>query len=219
MSRSGDGECLYTILGVARTATDDEIKRSYKKLALQYHPDKNPDDPKKAQDKFKRVSHAYSVLSDPKQKAEYDNPQPRMEDMFRGAGGGGGGFGRNGQTFVFRTNAGGFGGGGDDMDDLLRAFFGGGGMPQQRRQQQQQPQHQHHPFFDGRRQQQPRAQQQHPRQQQQQQRGPRIPSQLLFVLLFIMMSGGGFAALLPLLNLAVFAMILYFGAKMMLSVV
>lgn len=73
----------YEILGVSRTATDVEIKRAYRSLAVQHHPDKNPDDPH-AEEKFKEAAEAYSVLSDPQKKAAYDR--------FGHQGVGGGGF-------------------------------------------------------------------------------------------------------------------------------
>ncbi len=62
----------YTILGVPRNATQDEIKRAYRRLAMQYHPDKNPGN-KEAEEKFKEISEAYQVLSDPEKRALYDN--------------------------------------------------------------------------------------------------------------------------------------------------
>lgn len=61
----------YSILGVAKSATQDEIKKSYRKLAMQYHPDKNKGD-KKAEEKFKEINAAYEVLGDAKKRKEYD---------------------------------------------------------------------------------------------------------------------------------------------------
>jgi molecular chaperone DnaJ len=63
----------YSILGVARDASAEEIKRAYRKLARKYHPDANPDDPT-AEDRFKELSHAYDTLKDPAKRAAYDNP-------------------------------------------------------------------------------------------------------------------------------------------------
>ncbi len=95
---------FYSILGVSRSASAEEIKKSYRKLAMKYHPDKNPGD-KKAEEKFKELSEAYDTLSDPKKKDMYDkfgsagaNAGFGGENPFGGAGGFGGfggGFGRN----------------------------------------------------------------------------------------------------------------------------
>lgn len=99
----------YEVLGVAKTAAGDEIKKAYRKVAIKYHPDKNPDDPT-AEDKFKEAAEAYEVLSDDNKRARYDRyghqgvgggasgGGPNMEDIFSqfgdifGGGGGGGGF-------------------------------------------------------------------------------------------------------------------------------
>lgn len=96
----------YEVLGVSRTAADDEIKKAYKKLAKQNHPDLNPDS-KTAEDKFKEISEAYEILSDREKRARYD------QFGHAGAGGDFGGFGGQGD----------FGGFGDIFD----MFFGGGG--------------------------------------------------------------------------------------------
>ncbi|RKP27680.1 hypothetical protein SYNPS1DRAFT_12323, partial [Syncephalis pseudoplumigaleata] len=63
-----DTQALYAALGVAKDASDEEIRRSYRRLALRYHPDKNPN----AADQFKAINHAYEVLSDRKKRAVYD---------------------------------------------------------------------------------------------------------------------------------------------------
>ncbi len=104
-----DKRDFYEVLGVAKNASEAEIKKAYRKMALKYHPDKNPGD-KESEDKFKEAAEAYEVLSDPQKKARYD--------QYGHAGLGG---------------AGGFGGGGMNMDDIFSQFgdifggaFGGG---------------------------------------------------------------------------------------------
>lgn len=102
----------YEVLGVAKTATAEEIKKAYRKKAIQYHPDKNPDD-KEAEEKFKEAAEAYEVLSNPDKRARYD--------QFGHAGLGGAGNG----------GYGGFGGEGMSMDDIFSMFgdiFGGHGF-------------------------------------------------------------------------------------------
>ncbi|MBQ6675022.1 MAG: molecular chaperone DnaJ [Ruminococcus sp.] len=107
----------YEVLGVSKGATDDEIKKAFRKLAKQYHPDLHPND-KEAEAKFKEVNEAYEVLSDPSKKAKYDQFGFAGVDPSYGAGaGGGGGFG----------GFGGFGDVGDIFDSIFGAFGGGGG--------------------------------------------------------------------------------------------
>ena len=101
-------EDYYEILGITKNATAAEIKKAYRKKAVQYHPDKNPGDAK-AEEMFKKAAEAYEVLSDDNKKARYDQYGHAAFE-----GGGGGGFG-----------------GGMNMDDIFSQFgdiFGGGGF-------------------------------------------------------------------------------------------
>lgn len=98
----------YEVLGVSKTATADELKKAYRKKALQYHPDRNPGD-KEAEEKFKEAAEAYDVLSDPNKRARYDQFGHNMGQSFGGGGG--------------------FSGGGMSMEDIFSHFgdiFGGG---------------------------------------------------------------------------------------------
>ena len=99
-------EDFYEILGVSKNATEAQIKKAYRKKAIEYHPDKNPGD-KSAEEKFKKAAEAYEILSDPDKRARYDRFGHQAFE-------GGGGFG---------------GGGGMNMDDIFSQFgdiFGGG---------------------------------------------------------------------------------------------
>ncbi len=115
----------YEVLGVSKSASDDEIKKAYRKLAKQYHPDLNPGN-KEAEAKFKEISEAYEVLSDADKKQKYDRFGHAGVDPSYGAGGGGGygGFGGfDGAGF----------GGGIDLGDIFDSFFGGGTSSSSRR--------------------------------------------------------------------------------------
>lgn len=115
----------YEVLGLQKGASEDEIKKAFRKMAMKYHPDKNPGD-KAAEEKFKEINEAYSVLSDPDKKSKYDRFGHAGVDPngFGGAGAGGfGGFG--GFEDIFDMFGGAFGGG-----------FGGGGFGGQRRANQ-----------------------------------------------------------------------------------
>ena len=122
---------LYSQLNVARGASEAEIKKAYRKLAKELHPDKNKDNPK-ATERFSKVTQAYDILTDKDKRAQYDRGEideegnPRMPFGFGGGGGrspaarGGGFRGPNGEPFEF--------GGGEaaDLSDLFEGLFGGG---------------------------------------------------------------------------------------------
>ncbi|HXH33839.1 MAG TPA: DnaJ C-terminal domain-containing protein [Plantibacter sp.] len=129
---------FYKVLGVKKDVTPAELKKTYRKLARQYHPDSNPGDAK-AEAKFKEISEAHSVLGDPEQRKEYDAVRAMgggARFTAPGAGGGQGGF-----EDVFGTMFGGGGGGGRNQsysyqqapqgyEDLLGGMFGQGGFGQ-----------------------------------------------------------------------------------------
>ena len=103
----------YDVLGVSRNAGKDEIKKAYRALAKKYHPDQNPGD-KSAEEKFKEINEAYSVLSDEEKKARYDQFGHAGTDDSFGAGGYGPFSGFGGADF------------GMDLGDIFGSFFGGG---------------------------------------------------------------------------------------------
>jgi len=100
----------YDILGVSRESAPDDIKKAFRQLALQYHPDRNSDD-KTAEDRFKEINEAYSVLSDPEKRQQYDR--------FGHAGPAGQGFGGAGDFSGFGVE--------DIINDFFGGIFGGGG--------------------------------------------------------------------------------------------
>jgi len=125
-----DYKDYYQTIGVARNASADEIRAAYRKLALKYHPDRNPGD-KQAEEKFKELNEAYQVLSDPQKRARYDQLGSAYFNYQRGGGAPGGfdwsQYANGGQQVNFDDLFGGAGGG---FSDFFSAIFGGmgGGM-------------------------------------------------------------------------------------------
>src|SRR5713226_3652873 len=120
----------YKALGVSKTATADEIKKSYRKLARKYHPDANKRD-SSSEERFKEISEAYNVLSDAKRRKEYDEARSLFGGGFRrpaGAGtGAGGGFGFDLGDLFGGQGTGTSTGSGGGLGDLLGGVFGRGG--------------------------------------------------------------------------------------------
>ncbi len=115
-----DKKDYYEILGVSKSATDDELKKAFRKKAKQWHPDANPNNKKEAEAKFKEVNEAYEVLSNPQKRQMYD--QFGTVDP-SGAGFGGGPFGGGNGYYSYSTSDfGDFG----DLGDIFSSFFGGG---------------------------------------------------------------------------------------------
>lgn len=118
---------FYATLGVSKDATQEQIKKGYRKQAIKYHPDKNPDD-KEAEKKFKEISEAYEILSDEQKRQMYD--QYGADAVRQGGMGGMGGMGGQGFASMdeaLRTFMNAFGGGGGGGDSIFDSFFGGGG--------------------------------------------------------------------------------------------
>lgn len=138
---------LYSILGVSRDATDDQIKKAYRKLALKWHPDKNPESKEHAEKKFKEIAEAYEILSDPAKRESYDR---FGMDGVKGPGQGGGGGSRGFSHHHHFT----------DPNELFRQFFGsgsifdimeemmGGHSHHRRRSGQRRPEQRRDPFAD-----------------------------------------------------------------------
>jgi len=133
-------EDYYKVLGVDKKSSGDEIKKAYRKLAVKWHPDKNPNNKAAAEEKFKKISEAYAVLSDPKKREQYDTfgsadqyrQQYSQEDIFRGFDldeilrSFGFGESRGGGRTTFRTGTR-RGGGYQDYEDPFSGIFGGMG--------------------------------------------------------------------------------------------
>ncbi|NOT74679.1 MAG: molecular chaperone DnaJ [Cyclobacteriaceae bacterium] len=110
----------YEILGVSKSATPEEIKKAYRKVAIQFHPDKNPGN-KESEEKFKEAAEAYEILSNTEKKAQYDRFGHNRPGM------GGGGSGNMNMDDIFSQFGDIFGGGGGGGGNPFESFFGGGG--------------------------------------------------------------------------------------------
>lgn len=112
------GVDYYNLLKVNRDATDDDLKRAYKRLAMKWHPDKNPVNKKEAEAKFKQISEAYDVLSDPQKRQIYDIYGEEGLKSFEFGGPGDEGKASNNTSFRFNQR---------DAEDIFKEFFGGSG--------------------------------------------------------------------------------------------
>ncbi len=120
MNRDWVEKDFYRVLGVSQDASADEIKKAYRKLAQEYHPDANPGDPE-AEEKFKEISEAYATLSDPEQRKEYDQVRRMAASGFGGFGAGSGDFGGFGGFGGQRIRV-------ENIEDLLSGFGGLGDL-------------------------------------------------------------------------------------------
>lgn len=124
MSHSNiNAKCYYEVLGVPKSATDVEIQKAYKKLALKYHPDKNPDNKEEAEENFKKVSKAYDTLRDPEKRKVYDQFGPDGPPMGNPQEGNFGSMPGNFSRGTFNTSS----MSREEADAIFRMFFGGGG--------------------------------------------------------------------------------------------
>ncbi len=139
-------EDYYQILGLSKQASADEIKKAYRKLAVKWHPDKNPNNKAASEEKFKKISEAYAVLSDPEKRQQYDQfgsadqyrQQYSQEDIFRGVdldeilrSFGFGGIRGGGRSSTFRTGSRRGGAGSREYEDPFAGLFGGMGRGEQ----------------------------------------------------------------------------------------
>eukprot|EP01098_Paradermamoeba_levis_P008599 TRINITY_DN3561_c0_g1_i2.p1 TRINITY_DN3561_c0_g1~~TRINITY_DN3561_c0_g1_i2.p1 ORF type:complete len:348 (-),score=94.32 TRINITY_DN3561_c0_g1_i2:114-1157(-) len=114
------GKDYYAVLKISRTATSDEIKKAYRKMALKWHPDRNPDNKKHAEEKFKEIAEAYEVLMDPKKRQIYDQYGEEGLKASAGGGGGGGGGPAGGAHFTNMND--------EQARKIFEQLFGGGGF-------------------------------------------------------------------------------------------
>ena len=120
----------YEVLGVDKNATDEELKKAYRKLAKKYHPDANPDNKKEAEAKFKEINEAYETLSNPQKRKMYDQFGPDGPQGFGGGAGGPFGGGYYSYTSLGFDGFSDFG----DLGDIFSSFFGGGARTSSRQQ-------------------------------------------------------------------------------------